>query len=223
MVQPAAVNAMPWRFLSTAARTLLPNVLFDVAGTISVFLLMAPHFKATSVIPLLAASLVPIAGISLHGVQKRRVDIIGVIVLVGILASIAGAVFGGGQRLLLLRESMSTGAIGLALFISPIFPKPIGYYVIRHFIAAHEDAHGLCFDRLYESYSFRRTLRDLTVFWGALLLFEFGLRAFMAFTLPIPVVVSTSPLILNALMLMGAILSAYWMSRGIRDAMSLMD
>jgi hypothetical protein len=213
---------MPWRFLSTTARALLPNVLFDVAGTNAVFLSLAPHFAPTSIIPLLAASLVPIAGIVLNGVKKRRVDIIGVIVLLGLAASIAGAVFGGGQRLLLLRESMSTGAIGLALFISPIFPKPIGYYVIRHFIAAHENAHGLCFERLYESRIFRLMLRDLTLFWGILLLFEFGLRAFMAFTLPVAVVVSTSPLILNTLMLLGAVASAWWMSRGIRDAMSLM-
>jgi hypothetical protein len=213
---------MPWRFLSSTARALLPNVIFDVVGTVSVFLVLAPHFEASSIIPLLGASLVPIAGITLNAVQKRRLDIIGVIVLVGLMASIAGAAFGGGQRLLLLRESMSTGAIGLALFISPIFPKPIGYYVVRHFIAAHEEAHGLCFDRLYESYSFRRTLRDLTFFWGVLLLFEFGVRAFMAFTLPVAIVVSTSPLILNTLMLFGAILSAFWMSRGIRDATSLM-
>jgi hypothetical protein len=222
MVQPAMPNTMPWRFLSSTARALVPNVLFDVVGTISVFLLLAPHFASSSVIPLLAASLVPIAAIALNAVQKRRVDIIGVIVLVGLAASIAAAAFGGGQRLLLLRESMSTGAIGFALCISPIFPKPIGYYIIRHFIAAHEDAHGICFDRLYESYSFRRTLRDITFFWGLLLLVEFALRAFMAFTLPVAIVVSTSPLILNTLMLFGAIVSAFWMSRGIRDAMSLM-
>jgi hypothetical protein len=139
------------------------------------------------------------------------------------LASIAGAAFGGGQRLLLLRESFSTGAIGLALFISPIFPKPIGYYIVRHFINAHETSHGLCFERLYESRAFRRTLREMTFFWGVLLLGEFALRFFMAVTLPVAVVVSASPVILNVLMLLGAVISAIWMSRGIRAAVTVLQ
>lgn len=214
-------DAISWRFLSASGRALLPNVILDVGGTIGVFLSLAPHFAASSIVPLLAASLVPIVGIILSVVRKRRVDIIGVIVLVGLLASIAGAAFGGGQRLLLLRESFSTGAIGFALFISPIFPKPIGYYIIRHFITANETSHGLCFERLYESELFRRTLRETTFFWGVLLLVEFGLRVFMALTLPVVFVVAVSPVILNGLMLFGGIASAYWMSRGIRLALAM--
>jgi hypothetical protein len=191
---------------------------FDIGGTMSVFFILSPHFVASSIIPLLAASLVPIAGIIFNVMKKRRVDVVGMIVLLTLLASIAGAVFGGGQRLLLLRESLSTGAFGLALSISPVFPKPIGYYVVRHFINAHESSHGLCFERLYESRRFRRTLREITFFWGVLLLVEFAIRVLMILTLPVAVVVSTCPLILNGLMLLGAVISAFWMSRGIREA-----
>jgi hypothetical protein len=192
--------------------------MFDVGGTVSVFFILSPHFAVSSIVPLLAASLVPIAGIVFNVVKERRVDIVGTIVLLTLLASIAGAVFGGSQRLLLLRESLSTGAFGLALSISPIFPKPIGYYVVRHFINAHESSHGLCFERLYESHRFRRTLREITFFWGVLLLLEFGLRVLMILTLPVAVVVSTSPLILNGLLFLGAVISAVWMSRGIGEA-----
>lgn len=213
------LNAVPWRFLSTSGRALIPNVIFDVGATVGVFLTLAPHFAATSIVPLLAASLVPIIGIAFNVFRKRRVDIIGVIVLIGLLASIACAAFGGGQRMLLLRESFSTGAIGLALFISPVFPKPIGYYIVRYFITAHENSHGVCFERLYESHIFRRTLREMTFFWGVLLLVEFGIRIFMALTLPVAVVVAASPLILNGLMLFGAVASAFWMSHGIRHGL----
>lgn len=218
MVHRIDAGDMPWRFLSSSGRVLLPNIVFDVGGTVSVFLALSPHFPASSVVPLLAASLVPLVGIMFNIVKKRRADMIGVIVLLALLASIAGAVFGGGQRLLLLRESLPTGVFGLALSISPIFPKPIGYYIVRHFINAHESAHGLCFERLYESRRFRRTLREITFFWGVLLLLEFGLRVLMILTLPVAVVVSTSPLILNGLLLLGAVISAFWMSCGIREA-----
>ena len=218
MVQQIDASAVPWRFLSSSGRALLPNIIFDVGGTISVFFILSPHFAASSIVPLLAASVVPIAGIIFNVVKKRRVDMIGSIVLLALLASIAGAVFGGSQRLLLLRESLSTGAFGLALSISPIFPKPIGYYVVRHFIKAHESSHGLCFERLYESRRFRGTLRNMTFFWGLLLLLEFGLRVFMIMTLPVAIVVSASPLILNGLLLVGAVISAFWMSCGIREA-----
>jgi hypothetical protein len=181
--------------------------------------MLAPHFPVSSIVPLLAASLVPVVGIVFSAVRKRRVDVVGAIVLLTLLASIAGAVFGGSQRLLLLRESLSTGAFGLALSISPIFPKPIGYYVVRHFINAHENSHGLCFDDLYECRRFRLVLRQLTFFWGLLLLLEFGLRVVMILTLPVAVVISTCPLILNGLLLVGAAISAFWMSRGIREAL----
>lgn len=214
--QIAQAQVLPWRFLRASGRALLPNIAFDVGGTIGVYLALVPHFAASSVLPLLAASLVPIAGIALNIVRKRRVDVIGVIVLVGILASIAGAAFGGGQRLLLLRESFSTGAIGLALIVSPVFPRPIGYYIMRHFINAHQTSHGLTFERLYESRRFRRAMSEITFFWGMLLLAEFALRVFLALSTPIAFAVSVSPLILNGLMITGGVASAYWLSRGIR-------
>ena len=216
MAHSAPADALPWQFLSASGRALLPNVVFDVGGTLGVYLALAPHFASSSIMPLLAASLVPIAGIALNIARKRRLDIIGVIVLVGILASIAGAAFGGSQRLLLLRESFSTGAIGLALVVSPVFPKSIGYYIMRHFIRAHETSHGLSFESLYESKPFRRTLSEITFFWGVLLLFEFGLRVFLALSSPVVFVLSVSPLILNTLMILGGIASAFWMARGIR-------
>ncbi len=213
-------EAVPWQFLCASGRALLPNLVLDVGGTLLVFLVAAPHFPDSSIIPLLAASLVPVFGIVLSIIRNRRVDFIGIIVLVGLAASIAGVAFGGTQRLLLLRESFATGGIGLALFISPIFPKPIGYYIVRRFLTAHEASHGMRFERLYESPDFRRMLRRLTFFWGVLLLTEFGLRVFMALTLPVVFVVATSPLILNALTLTGGVISAIWMSRSIRLSMS---
>jgi hypothetical protein len=218
--QMTETDHVAWRFFASSVRALIPNLIVDIGGTLAVFALLAPHFASSSIIPLLVASLVPLAGNVVSLVRHRRLDIVGIIVLVGLLAGVAGAAFGGTQRLLLIRESFATGAIGLACFISPVFPRPIAYYVVRHFMTAHEESHGLRFERLCESQLFRRTLRGFTFFWGVLLLAEFGLRVFMALTLPVVFVIAFGPLILNALMLLGGVVSAVWMGRSIHLALT---
>jgi hypothetical protein len=47
-------------------------------------------------------------------VRHRRLDIFGIMMLIGLAAAVLAALLGGGQRLLLIRESFVTGALGLA-------------------------------------------------------------------------------------------------------------
>jgi hypothetical protein len=210
----------PQHFLLASLRGLIPTLAVDLGGTLGVYFLLAPYFASTSIWPLFFASLVPTISNVFSLVRRRQVDIVGIIVLLGLFTSILTVVLGGDQRMLLVRESFMTGLTGLVLFVSPIVGKPLGYYIVRQFLSENEHQHNMKFDRLWESSFFRKTIRFGTYFWGMLLLTEFGLRVFMALTLPIVFALAFGPIILNGLMLGGGALSAVAMSRAIKVALT---
>ena len=62
---------------------------------------------------LAAGAIFPAARGVVEIVRRRRVDIIGTMVLAGIAASIIAAAVGGSPQLFLIRESFVTGALGV--------------------------------------------------------------------------------------------------------------
>lgn len=222
MVDDEAVSLQnaPQRFLLASLRGLLPTLAVDLGGTLGLYFLLSPHFVSNSVWPLFYASLVPALSNVFQIVRHRRVDIVGIIILIGLLTSVLTVLLGGDQRMLLVRESFMTGLTGLVLFVSPIVGRPLGYYIVEQFFSANQQHHNMRFERLWASPFFRKTIRFGTYFWGMLLLMEFGLRVFMALTLPIVFALAFGPLILNGLMLGGGALSALAMSRAIKVALA---
>jgi hypothetical protein len=220
MPNATSTTIRPLEILFASFRALVPNLLIDIGGTTAVYYALLPHFGKSSPLPLIISSLVPIVSVALNAVRHRKIDVIAIIVLLGLLGGISGFFFGGGQKLLLVRESFFTGLAGLALFASPMFRNPIGYYVVSHFMTTHQPHESGLFERLWESPAFRRTIHFITYFWGLLLLTEFGLRVFMALALPVVFVLTIGPLVLNAMMLAGGAISAVSFSRALRTALS---
>src|SRR5450755_455358 len=63
---------------------------------------------------------------SLVGVMRKgRLDVIAGIALLSIAVSLVLIFLGGSPRLLLIRESFITGALGLAYLVSLLFPRPL--------------------------------------------------------------------------------------------------
>ncbi len=212
----------PLRFLGESFKALIPTLIVDVGGTMLVYYLLLPHFAKTSVWPLIGASLVPVLSNIVTAVRRRTVDIIGLIILIGLIAGLAGALFGGAQRLLLLRESFVTGLLGLVLLISPfVMRKPIGYYVMREFLTANETLPMEHFDILWSKAFFRRGVRVVTIAWGALLLGEFVLRGFMALRMNIGFVLGVAPILFTILMLIAGAATAIWLGRAISRALAV--
>jgi hypothetical protein len=208
------------RFLWASIRALLPTLAFDIAGTMLVYYLLLPHFGSTSIWPVLGASLVPLISNVYNFVRRRSFDIVGIIVLIGLLVGVIPAVFGGGQRLLLVRESFVSGLIGAVLLLSAILHRPLAYYVIREFLTANEALPHERWDLLWRENYFRHTIRAMTIFWGALLLGEFVLRAFMALRMNIAFVLGAAPVLFTILLLMAGLFTAFWLAHAIRVALS---
>lgn len=215
-----APEETPMQFLWESFRALLPTLAIDVGGTTSVYYILSRFYPNTSIWPILGASLVPAVSNVVNLVRRRTVDIVGLLILLGMLGGLIPALFGGTQRLLLIRESFVSGLLGLALLISPfVMRKPIGYYVIREFLTANDALPEEHFDVLWRTAYFRHGVRIVTIVWGIVLLGELVLRAFMALTMNVGIVVSVSPVVFTTLMLLAGVATAVWLSGAISRAL----
>jgi hypothetical protein len=215
-----APEETPWQFLWESFHALLPTLAIDVGGTTLVYFVLARFYPSTSIWPILGASLVPAVSNVVNLMRRKTVDIVGLLILLGMIGGLIPAALGGTQRLLLIRESFVSGLLGLILLISPfVMRRPIGYYVIREFLTANDALPEQHFEILWRTGYFRRGVRIVTLAWGALLLGELVLRAFMALTMNVALVVSVSPVIFTTLMLLAGVATAIWLSGAISRAL----
>jgi hypothetical protein len=171
--------------LELAVNFLLPWLAYKLA---------APHWGEAG--GLIASAVPPVLWSIVELARFRRVDALSVIVLIGIALSIGAMALGGSPRMLLLRESLVSGAIGVAFLFSLLMPRPLIFYLARATIA-RETAGGA--ERLnalwHENPSFAASMRIMTAVWGAGLTCETTLRAWMALTWPIERFLVISPVI----------------------------
>jgi hypothetical protein len=209
-----------WAFLWESFRALLPTLAIDVGGTTLVYYVLARFYPSTNIWPILGASLVPAASNVVNLARRRTVDIVGLLILLGMIGGLVPALLGGTQRLLLIRESFVSGLLGLVLLVSPfVMRRPIGYYVIREFLTANDALPEDHFEILWRTAYFRHGVRIVTIAWGALLVGELVLRAFMALTMNVGLVLSISPIIFTLLMLLAGVATAIWLSSAISRAL----
>jgi hypothetical protein len=134
-------------------------------------------------------------------VRRRHLDIIGAVVLVGIAVSILATLIGGDPKLLLMRESFVTGALGMVCVTSFVWPRPLMFYIGRQFSAGEDPAKIAEFDALWQYPRARHTFRVMTIVWAIGWMSEFALRIVMVWTLSIPEVLAVSPFVFNGITL----------------------
>lgn len=214
-------NIRPLAFLWQSFRALLPAFAVDIGGTMIVYYVLASRFPSTSIWPILGASLVPVASNVINLIRRRTVDIIGLIILLGMIASIIPTAFGGSQRLLLVREAFFTGFIGLVLLISPfVMKKPILYYVLREFLTANDTLPESHFDILWRTWYFRNGTRIATLVWGAVLLGDFVMRGFIALNMNVAFALGVAPILSTILLLLTGAATGVWLSNAISGALA---
>ena len=106
---------------------------------------------------------------------------------------------GGDVKILLIRESFLTGALGIAFFVSLFLPRPLMFYFGRQFSAGDDPAKLAAFNALWAIPGARRVFQRMTVVWCVVYCGEFLLRVVMVYTLPIAVVIVVSPIIFGAI------------------------
>lgn len=171
--------------LELAVNFLLPWLAYKLA---------APHWGEAG--GLIASAVPPVIWSIVELARFRRVDALSVIVLLGIALSIGAMALGGSPRILLLRESMVSGAIGVAFLISLVMPRPLIFYLARATVAREVAGGAERMDALWHESTFLAvSMRIMTAVWGAGLTSETILRSWMAWTWPIERFLIVSPII----------------------------
>ncbi len=129
-----------------ALRGFLRDVALNAGIPWLLYRLSKRYLSASEVAALAIAATFPLAKSASELLRRGRLDPIAVLVLLGILVSGVGVILGGSPRLLLLRESLFTGALGLACFGSLFLPRPLMFYFGRHFMAGDDPERRREFD-----------------------------------------------------------------------------
>jgi hypothetical protein len=145
---------------------------------------------------LLASAAPPTLWSLIELARFRRADALSLMVLLGIMLSLGAMALGGGARMLLLRESLVSGAIGIAFLLSLAGRKPLVYYLARATLAREAADGAARIETLWrEKPAFVAAIRVMTLVWGVGLTGETMLRAWMAWTWPIERFLAVSPFI----------------------------
>ncbi|MFM0383546.1 VC0807 family protein [Paraburkholderia dipogonis] len=153
-----------------------------------------PHLGETGA--LIASAVPPIVWSLIELVRFRRVDALSVMVVAGIVLSVTAMALGGSPRMLLLRESLVSGAVGVVFLLSLPMRRPLIFYLARATVAREMEGGAERFETLWrERPALVSAMRLMTLVWGVGLTGETALRAWMALTWPIERFLVVSPFI----------------------------
>jgi hypothetical protein len=150
--------------------------------------------STSTITALLLSSLPPIIWSLLQLVWSRKLDVIGLLVIAGIAATLVATLLGGSPRLLLVRESFITGIFGLVFLGSLWLPRPLLFYLAKATVAK-EGMAGDQFDGKWSIPGFRHTFYLMTVVWGVGLIAQAVLQVILAFALSIEQDLVVSPIV----------------------------
>jgi hypothetical protein len=127
--------------------------------------------------------------------RSRRADPLAVLSLAAIAVGlIAGLVFHNG-RILLVKESLTTGTLGVVFLCSLLARRPLIFTLRRHlFVPDRPDARDV-YESTWQSPTVQAEARRTTAIWGISLLAEAALRVGLSYLLPTATLVTISPLL----------------------------
>ena len=140
------------------------------------------------------AAIFPILEMILEAVQTKRVGLIAIISLIGILSGLGLGYITGNAAFALLKDSVFTGMFGVAFLVSLLSEKPL-IYRFNLDLAGANAAKRAAAEALWQQPSARRHMRTLTLVWGIGLILEALVRLVAVATLPIVTATALSPFI----------------------------
>lgn len=191
---------------SSSAQTARPpiagiawNLVLNAVFPVILYRLSKRYYSPSEFTALVAASLFPLAKSAFDLLRRRALDPISIVVLLGISADAIALLFGGSPRLLLVRESLFTGAFGVACFASLLLPRPMMFYFARNFIAGTDPVRVGRFNAAWQFPEVRFCHRLITVVWGAVFTGELVVRIILIYQLPAEAVLVISPILIGML------------------------
>ncbi|HXA77550.1 MAG TPA: VC0807 family protein [Candidatus Acidoferrales bacterium] len=175
------------------------DILLNAVIPVILFKLSKRYISPSELMALLVATTFPVGKSVFDLVRHAHVDPISIVVLLGIATNCVALAFGGSARLLLVRESLFTGAFGLACFVSLLLPRPMMFYFARHFIAGIDPQRLARFNSAWQLPEVRFCHRLITVVWGCAFVGELVLRIVLIYHASPATVLIVSPILLGSL------------------------
>jgi uncharacterized membrane protein len=191
---PAPVDAGSPALNRGRIRTLGPVVAFDVIGPIVVYYVLLSAGLST-VAALILSGVIPAAGIALGVARSRRLDAIGILVLIGIVVgSVLGAV-SGSAHLLLLDGVVPTAVFGIVCVASLRSKRPMIFRFALEGMG-RDTTKGRDFADRWRYPGFRHSFRVVTVVWGVMFIAEAAIQAVIVETASTSTAKTTSNLLI---------------------------
>lgn len=151
-------------------RSLAPVVIFDVIGPLVAYYALHSAGLA-SVAALILSGVLPAFGIALGVVRHRRLDAIGVLVVIGIVVGSAVGLASGSAHLVLLDGTVPTAVFG-AVCVGSLWSKRPLIYRFALEATGPDTPKGREFADRWRYPGFRHAFRMITVVWGVAFLAE---------------------------------------------------
>jgi uncharacterized membrane protein len=148
--------------------------IFDVGGPLLVYALLRSH-GFSAVAALILSGVLPAVGVCISAARHRRLDVVGALVLAGILVGTVLGLISHNARLVLLEGSVPTALFGVACLGSLWSRRPLIYAFALEFTGP-DSTQGREMVRLWQYPGFRRIFRIMTVVWGVGYLLEAAIR-----------------------------------------------
>ena len=149
----------------------------------------------SNLVALGAGAVVPAVGVIVQLITRRRLDGVGGVVVVSVLATIVLSLITDSSRFLLARDGFITALWGLWFLATlrarrgPLSRRPAAFALARPLMEGRRTFGSASWDQLWaDEPKFRRIWRVSTIVWGVGLLADAVLRVLMSYTLPIAVV-----------------------------------
>jgi hypothetical protein len=164
-------------------RTVLLRDIGINAGLPYAAYLLLSYQGVPTVQALAAGAMFPVGAIIWGFVRERRVQALGMIVLVATVISILAALYFTSPFLDLAKGSMFTGSLGMAFLVSLFARRPLVFHLAR---LGQDEADRQHAETLWQTGPlYRRLMRRITTVWAVALLIEASLRIILIPLLPI--------------------------------------
>jgi phosphatidylinositol alpha-1,6-mannosyltransferase len=149
-------------------------LVFDLGGPLLAYALLRSA-GLSAVAALVVSGVLPVAGIAVGALAERRLDVIGVMVLAGILLGTVLGLTSRDARLYLLEGSLPSAVFALACLFSVRLRRPLIFRLAVEILGPHTPK-GRDVTAAWRYPVFRRAFQVITVTWGVGYLIEAAIR-----------------------------------------------
>jgi uncharacterized membrane protein len=172
---------------------LLAELGVNILAPWAVYSWLAPQHGDT--LALMASALPPLLWSLCELIRVRRLDAVSIVVLAGILLTIAATAFGGSPKLLQLRENAVTGLIGVVFLGSLLLRRPLIYHLAAATFARQGPESSERLAAFVATPKGSRFFWHLTLLWGGGLILQTAVMIWLVYLWPIGRYLLLSPFI----------------------------